>query len=209
MWKVKVSWKPAPAADRIIPTAVSKNPFFSHKANYKRHRAPLVYLIPSCSLLTAEPGIPAVKKLFTNKPQWWIFLALLICVFTATFLIVFEVLCTITHSLPKKKVLLRNTASTTPQVQGPESACVPCRSAVSDSFLTPDCNRQAPLSMEFFPGKDTGVGCHFLLWGNVPTPGIKPESRTSCTAGGFPTSECTGDSKCGQANDLLQFRISC
>ena len=117
-------------------------------------------------------------------------------------------------SLHKKSEFLSGTDSTESQLQGPESACVPSRSGVSDSFLTMDCNRQAPLSVEFFPGKNTGVGCHFLLWGNLPTPGIKPESCTSCTAGGFSTSEplgwkCIGDSKCGQANDLLQFRIGC
>ena len=26
------------------------------------------------------------------------------------------------------------------------------------------------------PGKNTGVGCHFLLQGNLPTPGIEPRS---------------------------------
>ena len=31
---------------------------------------------------------------------------------------------------------------------------------------------QAPLSMDF-PGKNTGIGCHFLLQGNLPDPGIK------------------------------------
>ena len=27
-----------------------------------------------------------------------------------------------------------------------------------------------------FPGKNTGVGCHGLLQGNLPNPGIKPRS---------------------------------
>ena len=27
-----------------------------------------------------------------------------------------------------------------------------------------------------FPGKNTGVGCHFLLQGNFPNPGVKPGS---------------------------------
>ena len=26
------------------------------------------------------------------------------------------------------------------------------------------------------PGKNTGMGCHFLLQGNLPNPGIKPRS---------------------------------
>ena len=37
---------------------------------------------------------------------------------------------------------------------------------------------QAPLSMAF-PGKNTGVGCHFLLQGNLPDPVIEPTSLTS------------------------------
>ena len=43
-------------------------------------------------------------------------------------------------------------------------------------FVTP-CTvaHQAPLSMEF-SGKNTGVGCHFLLQGNLPKPGVKPIS---------------------------------
>ena len=28
------------------------------------------------------------------------------------------------------------------------------------------------------PGKSTGVGCHFLLQGNLPDPGIEPGSPT-------------------------------
>ena len=31
-----------------------------------------------------------------------------------------------------------------------------------------------------FPGKDTGVSCHFLLPGNLPHPGIKPTSVSWC-----------------------------
>ena len=40
---------------------------------------------------------------------------------------------------------------------------------------------QAPLSMEFSrqEGKSTGVGCHALLQGNLPNPGIKPASLMS------------------------------
>ena len=37
---------------------------------------------------------------------------------------------------------------------------------------------QASLSMGF-SGKNTGVGCHFLLQGNLPNPGIKPASPWS------------------------------
>ena len=28
------------------------------------------------------------------------------------------------------------------------------------------------------PGKNTGVDCHFLLWGDLPNPGVEPESPT-------------------------------
>ena len=37
-----------------------------------------------------------------------------------------------------------------------------------------------------FPGKNTGAGCHFLLPGNLPNPGIEPMSPVSPElAGGF------------------------
>ena len=44
---------------------------------------------------------------------------------------------------------------------------------------------QAPLSMGFSkpPDKDTGVGCHALLQGIFPDPGV--ELNISCIAGGF------------------------
>ena len=39
-----------------------------------------------------------------------------------------------------------------------------------------DCvAHQAPPSMGF-SSKNTGVGCHFLLQGNLPDPGIEPRS---------------------------------
>ena len=42
-------------------------------------------------------------------------------------------------------------------------------------FATPwTLAHQAPPSMEFFLGKSTGVGCHFLLQGIFPTPGSNP-----------------------------------
>ena len=48
--------------------------------------------------------------------------------------------------------------------------------------------RQAPLSMGF-PGKDTGVGCHFLLQGILLTQG---SNCISSFAGGFFTTEPPG-----------------
>ena len=44
------------------------------------------------------------------------------------------------------------------------------RPGVSDSFR-PHVACQAPLSMDF-PGKNTGMGCHFLLQGIFPTQGL-------------------------------------
>ena len=45
------------------------------------------------------------------------------------------------------------------------------------------------------PGKNTAVGCHFLLQGNLPDPGIQPESPVSpVLAGRFLTAEPTGKS---------------
>ena len=42
------------------------------------------------------------------------------------------------------------------------------------------------------PGKNTGLGCHALLQGNLPNPGIKPASLTSpALAGGFFTTSAT------------------
>ena len=49
---------------------------------------------------------------------------------------------------------------------------------------------------EFFPGKNTRVGCHFLLQGNLPNPGIEPMSPVSpALAGGFFTPGSPGKSK--------------
>ena len=50
------------------------------------------------------------------------------------------------------------------------------------------------------PGKNTRVGCHFLLQGNLPDPGIKPASPA--LAGGFFTTEPPGNP------DKLQVTIN-
>ena len=53
---------------------------------------------------------------------------------------------------------------------------------VARFFVTPrTVARQAPLSVGI-PGKNIGVGCHFLLQGIFPT-------RVSCIARGFFTTE--------------------
>ena len=42
------------------------------------------------------------------------------------------------------------------------------------------------------PGKNTGVGCHALLQGDLPSPGIKPKSLMfPALAGGFFTTSTT------------------
>ena len=66
-------------------------------------------------------------------------------------------------------------------------------SVLSDSTTPRTVAHQAPLSMEFPPGKNTGVGCHFLLQGNLPDPGIEPASLVSpALTGGFFTSASLG-----------------
>ena len=60
--------------------------------------------------------------------------------------------------------------------------------AQSHLFMTPSTTaHQGPPSMGDFPGKNTGVGCHFLLQGNLPNLGIKPSSLA--LAGRFFTTE--------------------
>ena len=44
-----------------------------------------------------------------------------------------------------------------------------------------------------FPGKNTGMGCHFPSPGDLPDPGIEPKSLMSpALAGGFFTTEPPG-----------------
>ena len=52
-----------------------------------------------------------------------------------------------------------------------------CLVAQSHSTLRP-CRPSSPRLPYPWdsPGKNTGVGCHFLLQGNLPDPGIKPRS---------------------------------
>ena len=51
-------------------------------------------------------------------------------------------------------------------------------SVVSDSVTPWTAARQASLSMGILQAKDTGVGCHALLQGNLPNPVIQPRSPT-------------------------------
>ena len=52
----------------------------------------------------------------------------------------------------------------------------------------------------FFPGKNDRVGCHFLLQGGLPDPGIEPESPA--LTGGFFTTESPG--KPHRAIDIIK-----
>ena len=53
-----------------------------------------------------------------------------------------------------------------------------CHSVVSDSFRPYGLSAARRLCPWDSPGKNTGVGCHFLLQGNLPDPGIETESPT-------------------------------
>ena len=66
--------------------------------------------------------------------------------------------------------------------------CAPLPPTLCDPMDCVAC--QAPLSMGFFSGKNTGVGCHFFLQGDLPGPGLKPTSPA--LAGRFFTTEPSG-----------------
>ena len=56
-----------------------------------------------------------------------------------------------------------------------------------------DCRLPGSFSHGIFPGKNTGVGCHFLIQGNLPDPGTEPVSLASPTvADGFFTTSAPG-----------------
>ena len=67
---------------------------------------------------------------------------------------------------------------------------VRCYSAMSDCLHPNGLQPTQLLCSWDSPGKNTRVGCHFLLQGNLPNPGIKPES--SALAGRFFTTEPLG-----------------
>ena len=56
-----------------------------------------------------------------------------------------------------------------------------------------DCNLPDSSVHGIFPGKNTGVGCHFFLQGNLPDPGIAPAFPASpALAARFSTTEPPG-----------------
>ena len=71
-----------------------------------------------------------------------------------------------------------------------------CVSVCTQSSLTVcdpmDCSPSDSSAQRDSPGKNIGVGCHFLLQGSLPDPGIKPASLASpALAGGFFTTSAT------------------
>ena len=64
---------------------------------------------------------------------------------------------------------------------GIAGSCI--QSVVSDSLQPPDYSPPGPWASL---GKNTGVGCYFLLQENLPDPGIEPTPPvSSALAGGF------------------------
>ena len=61
-----------------------------------------------------------------------------------------------------------------------EKECVCVSSVVSDSFATPWIVAHQVLCPWNFPGKNTGMGFHFLLQGIFPAQGLNP---ISCVSG--------------------------
>ena len=81
-----------------------------------------------------------------------------------------------------------------PQLQSKQLAYAVC-SVLSDSLQPPGLSSTRLLCPQNFPGKNTGVGCHFLLQRIFPIQGSNHLSYVSCIAGGFFTTESPGKPK--------------
>ena len=66
-----------------------------------------------------------------------------------------------------------------------------CLATVSNSLRPHGLYLAGLLCPQDFPGMNNGVGCHFLLQGIFPDPGLEPVS--SVLAGGFFTTESPGE----------------
>ena len=76
---------------------------------------------------------------------------------------------------------------------------------VSNSFLSHRLQLARLLCPWDSPGKNTGMGCHFLLQGNLPDPGTEPESFTSpALAGRFFTTSATWEALLGTSHLLWE-----
>ena len=70
--------------------------------------------------------------------------------------------------------------------------CVGGHSVISNSLQPHGLTPTRFLCPWNFPGKNTGVGCHFLLQGNLPHPGTESKFLASpALAGGFLNSRVT------------------
>ena len=76
-----------------------------------------------------------------------------------------------------------------------ERACMLSHSVVSDSVTLWTVVHQSPLSMGFFSGENTGVGCHFLLQGSSQPKDWTRVSCVCCLVGGFFTCWVTGEAQ--------------
>ena len=67
--------------------------------------------------------------------------------------------------------------------------------SVQSSSLRPQGLQPATILCPWhFPGKNTGMGCHFLLQGNLSDPGIEPMSP-ALQAGSLPSEQPLGQGK--------------
>ena len=77
-------------------------------------------------------------------------------------------------ALPHRAWITALTGLPHPILTGP---CVLSHSVVSDSLCDPMiCSPPGSSVLDVLPGKNTGVGCHALLQGIIPNPGIEPTS---------------------------------
>ena len=85
-------------------------------------------------------------------------------------------------------------------------------SVVSDSFVTPwTVTHQAPLSWDF-PGKNTRVGCHFLLQRIFPTSGSNPRLlhwQEDSLPLGFPGGSVDKGSICNAGDPGVDNTVDC
>ena len=81
------------------------------------------------------------------------------------------------------------------------------RSVVSDSLQTTDYSPPGSSFHGIFPGKNTGVGCHFLLQGILPAQGSNPRHMSPALAGRFFTTSITWEAPtCSRENKTKQER---
>ena len=75
-----------------------------------------------------------------------------------------------------------------------DNMCVLSHSVMSDSLRPHGLQHTRHLCPQDFPGKNTGVGCHFLFWGFSQSRDQTCTSGDSCIGGGFFTTQPPGKS---------------